>query len=84
VSRVQHPHHQRSQRHEQNERKHDPREQYGELRFFKRETGRKNIDKDRCEKDAEQRNRAHKNEGEGCHLARQIPCRLVAFRCNPA
>src|SRR6266550_3851573 len=45
VSRVQHSHDQRSQRHEQNERKHDPREQHGELRFFKRKTGRKNIDK---------------------------------------
>ena len=84
VSRVQHSHDQRSQRHEQNERKHDPREQHGELRFFNRETGRKNIDQDRCENYAEQRNRAHENEGEGCHFARQVPRRLVAFRCNPA
>src|SRR5207245_2713175 len=47
VARVQHSHHQRRERYQQDERKHDPGEHHGELRFFGRETGRKNVNEHR-------------------------------------
>ena len=82
VFRVEHSHYQRGQRHQKDEWEHDAREQNGELRFFDRKTGRKNVDQNRGEDDAEQRDRAHENEREGGDLARKIPRGLVAFGCD--
>src|SRR5438552_1176321 len=77
--RVEHSHYQRGQRHQKDEREHDAREQNSELRFLDGKTGRENIDENRSEDDAEQRDRAHKNERESGDLTRKIPRRLVAL-----
>src|SRR5437879_4098475 len=77
--RVEHSHYQRGQRHQKDEREHDAREQNSELRFLDGKTGRENVDENRSEDDAKQRDRDHKNERESGELTRKIPRRLVAL-----
>src|SRR5713101_3846656 len=77
--RVEHSHYQRGQRHQKDEGEHDAREQNSELRFLDGKPGRENVDENRSEDDAEQRDRAHKNERESGDLTRKIPRRLVAL-----
>ena len=79
--RVQHSHHQRREGDEQNERPHDASEQNRGLRFLRRPTPpRHQMNQLWRKDDAEQRDRAHEDCGQGCDFVAKSPGGFIAFR----
>ena len=79
VFRIEHSHHQRGERDEQDERPHDAGEQNRGLRFFGRPTPpRHQVNELRRVNDSDQRDCAHENSRQGCDFVAEPPRRFIA------
>ena len=73
IPRIQHPHYQRRQRDEQDERIHDLREHNRGRCVLRRKAGREHADQLLCKDDSKQAHKAHEHRRKGHHFRGQHP-----------